>query len=540
MANDEQTEFPLECTIVSPGPAAVSSSPAKAKPTFTLLQSLKWILSFPAMLGTFFVGRLAYELRNFLVDPDLWWHIKLGQDIVRTHHWPTTDPYSFTVHGTPWIAYEWLGDVVIGFVAKFGLQALAAFLMAFAGIIAIALYYYASLCARNSKAGFVSAVLVCVFAVGNFNLRPQMFGALFLAVTLIVLELFRQGRPKSLWILPPMFLFWINAHGSWVVGLAVILVTLLGGLFEFRIGSVEGIRWTRQQRIQLELALLGSLAVIPITPYGTRLATYPFLIASSIPLGVQYVMEWFPMPFDIFWGKFFLALLVGALALQMIYQFKFRLQQWVLAIGGTVMTCLHVRFVLLFAPFFAPILAIMLSRWLDKYRPEKDKFLLNGVLMAAVIVAMVWYFPSRSELEHDVEKQFPVRAVNFLHNHPVPDPMFNSYGYGGYLVAYLPEHKVFIDGREDPYEFEGVMFDYMQATQLKLPAVAILRLYGIRTCFLERGEPLAIVLAELPDWHQIYADDKSVIFERTDSSNPTVASNAQLSSERSEHELPAD
>ena len=516
-----------------------STRSVQTKPNWAF-EALKWIFSFPMMLGTFFVGRLTYELRNFLVDPDLWWHIKLGQDIVRTHQWPTNDPYSFTVHGTPWIAYEWLGDVAIGFVAKFGLQALAAMLMILAVLITMALYYYASLCARNSKAGFVASVLVSVFAVGNFNLRPQMFGALFLAVTVIVLELFRQGRVKALWVLPPLFLLWINAHGSWIVGLVVIAFFLLGGLFEFRIGSVEGVRWTERQRIQLELALLGSVAVIPITPYGTQLATYPFLVASSLPLNVQFVMEWFPMPFDIFWGKFFLALLAAAFALQMIYQFKFRLQQWVLAIGGTVMACLHVRFVLLFAPFFVPILAIMLSRWLDRYHREKDKFVLNGVLMTAVVAAIVWYFPSRSELEHDVEKQFPVRAVKFLRSHSVHEPIFNSYGYGGYLVAYLPEHKVFIDGRGDLYELEGVMSDYVQATRLKPAAFSVFQFYGIKTCLLERGEPLAVVLAELSGWKQIYADDKSVIFERVNDHESAAVATTSSASSRSPNDSPGD
>src|SRR5579863_7650328 len=358
-----------------------------AKPELAgrLVELVKWIVSFPVMFGTLFVCYLSYLLREFRVDPDVWWHIKVGQDIARTHHWPTSDPYSFTVHGTPWLAYEWLGDVAIGFVARFGLQALEAMLMGMAALITIAIYCYASLSAKNAKSGFVAAMLVTMFAVANFNLRPQMFGALFLAITLIVLELFQQGRSKALWVLPPLFLPWINTHGSWIVGLGVVVVTLISGLFEFRMGGVESFRWTQRQRIQLELALLGSVAALGVTPYGTRLATYPFMVASSLPLNLQFVEEWFPMPLNESWGKFFLILLVGAVALQTIYQYKFRLQQWVLAFGGVVMACMHVRFVLMFAPFFAPIPAVMFSRWFDEYRPEKDKFALNAVLMTCVI-----------------------------------------------------------------------------------------------------------------------------------------------------------
>src|SRR5207248_9000986 len=116
-----------------------------------LLGALKWAFSFPAMLGMVLFGRVFWEGRGFLVDPDLWWHIKNGQSILTTHHWPTVDAYSFTVAGTPWLSYEWLGDVAIGSIARFGLQALDALLIGLGGLIMIAIYYYASLRAGNSK-----------------------------------------------------------------------------------------------------------------------------------------------------------------------------------------------------------------------------------------------------------------------------------------------------------------------------------------------------------------------------------------------------
>jgi hypothetical protein len=475
---------------------------------------LKLAVSFPALLGAILVGLVFYQLRGFRVDPDLWWHIRIGQDILRTNHWPTTDSFSFTAAGTPWIAYEWLGDVTIGYIAKFGLPALCALLILLGGAITVSLYYYASLCAKNCKAGFLSVIVLSLFALGNFNLRPQMFGFLFLVITLIVLEHFRQGRSKALWIVPPLFLLWVNTHGSWIIGICVICLTLVGGLFSFELGSVEGVRWSERERTQLELALLGALAMVPLTPYGTQLCTYPFLTASSIPLGVANVTEWFPMPFNTMWGKAFLTVLVGSLILQTVYHFKFRVQQWALGIGGAVMACMHMRFVLLFVPFFAPILATMFARWLQPYRREIDKFALNALLIAAVVLAMVRSFPTPAQLQHAVEIQFPVGAVNFLRRYPVKGPIFNNYSYGGYLINNLPEQKVFMDGREDLYEFEGVMGDYLQVMGLKPAAFPVLKFYGVRICILERGEPLAVVLEEHPDWMRIYYDDSSVIFER--------------------------
>ncbi len=501
-------------------PGAASDSATHAS---KLLEALKWAVSFPAMLGAMLVGLVFYHGRTFPVDPDLWWHIKVGQDIFRTHHLPTSDPYSFTVFGTPWIAWDWLSDVAIGLVGKFGLQALDAFLILFGSAIMLALYYYAFLRSGNSKAAFVAVASLSTFAFGNFNLRPQMFGYLCLVITLIALERFRQGHPRFLWLLPPVCLVWINAHGSWLIGPCVILLVLVCGLFEFRMNSVEVVRWTPKQRLQLELAFLGSLLVIPITPYGTQLAIRPFLAASAIPIGVQTVMEWKPMPFEIAGGKLFLAILVGVFVLHTLYRFTFRLHEWILALGGIVMACLHVRFVLLFVPFFAPLFATMLARWIPAYNRPKDKFALNAVLMAGVALAMLWRFPTLPDLQEKVQRTFPSRAVAYLRTHPFRGPLFNTYAYGGYLVAFLPEHKVFIDGREDIYEFQGVMGDYIQATDLKPAAFWVLKSYDIRTCMLYRAEPLAIVLDNHPAWQRVYSDDSSIILVRKDSLDGTAA-----------------
>jgi len=260
-----------------------------------------------------------------------------------------------------------------------------------------------------------------------------------------------------------------------------------------------------------------------------------------LPLNLRYVMEWFPMPFDIWWGKAFLALLLGAFALQIVYHFTFRVQQSVLAIGAMVMTCIHARFVIIFAPFFAPITATILARWLDKYRREKDKYVLNFAIMATAVFLMAWYFPSSADLEQKLAAQFPVRAVNFLRAHPVPGPMFNNYGYGGYMVKNFPEQKVFLDGRGELYELGGVFGQYMQIDGLGPAGFPLLKSYGIRLCVLDKAEPLAVALSAHPDWKPIYTDDKSVILVKRDSAESTVSTSGQLSTAtRSEHEPPAN
>ena len=67
-----------------------------------------------------------------------------------------------------------------------------------------------------------------------------MLGYLFLVLTLIILERFRQGKRRAVWALPALMLLWVNAHGSWIIGLGIIGVYFAGGLMEFHIGDIEG------------------------------------------------------------------------------------------------------------------------------------------------------------------------------------------------------------------------------------------------------------------------------------------------------------
>jgi len=513
---------------ISAASEACAPTAALAPPVVTVgaqksVSLLKRLFSFPAMLGTMLVGAVFVVGRLFAVDPDLWWHIKTGQDILATHHWPTADPYSFTVAGTPWMAYEWLGDVLFGAVARFaGLQGLDALLIILGSAILIALYAFATLRSGNSKAGFVTAAGLYALVTPSLSLRPQMLGYLFIIPTLIALERFRQNKPQALWFLPLLFLMWVNTHGSFIIGLGIIFVYWAAGLKAFRLGGIEARRWAFDERLRLALVFLLCLAVLPVTPYGTRLAVYPFDMAFSQPINVANVVEWQPMPFNMLRGKIFLVFLLGYFGLQLAFAFAWRVEEVLLFLSGVALACLHVRFLLLFVPFFTPILAAILARWLPRYERAKDRYTLNALLMAGMLAAMVHSFPSTKDLQEEVATQFPVRAIEYLRQHPVPGPMFNSYGYGGYLIWALPEQKVFIDGRGDLYERGGVFSDYLEAAQLKPAAFAVLRTYRIQSCLLdrERSQALATVLTNQPDWKKVYSDNVSALFVRAGAADP--------------------
>src|SRR5690242_11235036 len=87
-----------------------------AKGVGTLADLLRLACSMPALLGAALVSAMFLLERSFFVDPDMWWHLKTGELILSTHRWATTDPYSYTSAGAPWMSAEWLGDVLFATV----------------------------------------------------------------------------------------------------------------------------------------------------------------------------------------------------------------------------------------------------------------------------------------------------------------------------------------------------------------------------------------------------------------------------------------
>jgi hypothetical protein len=477
---------------------------------------LKRAFSFPAMLTVVMWGAVFVPLRKFVVDPDVWWHIKVGATLLATHRFPTSDPYSFTAHGSPWIAYEWLGEVLLALAHRAGgLRGLLGLDFALAAAIVLALYALATLHSRNCKAAFAACAMLLPLAYLSFSLRPQMLGYFFLVLTLIVLERFRGGHTGSLWLLVPIFWLWVNLHGSFVIGLFAVGVYGLSGLVKIHWGELESRLWTHRERVRLELVVLLILVALTLTPYGTETCLYPLDMAFSQPINVANIQEWQPMMFGEFFGKLFLVIFIGFLLAQIGLRIPWRLEQLVLFTAGLAAACIHVRFVLIFVPFCAPLLAGVLAHWAPSYEPDKDKYALNAIIMACVIGAVIWFFPTRAYLAGQLAEKWPVKAVEYLKQHPAPQPMFNTYGYGGYLIWQLDsQNKVFIDGRGDIYERLGVFSDYIAISRLDVGTPTLLGAYGIQSCLVNRDEALATWLAASPVWQKVYSDKVSALFVR--------------------------
>jgi hypothetical protein len=414
------------------------------------------------------------------------------------------------------MAFEWVGEVVMALAWRWGgSRGMEALLILLTSAIVLLLYYYAYLRCSSSKAAFLATVLALPLAALEFTLRPQLLGYAFLLIMLIFLERFRKGQQGTLWALPPLFLIWVNAHGSFALGVFVLGLYWVSGLFGFTLGGLEGRPWADHQRRHIAWIFLLCLVALTVTPYGTRLAAYPIDMAFSQPVGVASVQEWQSMPFNLLQGKLFIVLVLGFVVAHVALKLAWRLEEMILFLFAFYSSCLHCRFIIFFAIISAPLVGSLVARWIPRYDSSVDKYALNIALIGVAFVITIKYFPTQAELDKKVAESYPVKAVEYLRRHPVPRPMFNDYGFGGYLLWSMgPEQKVFIDGRADLYEYAGAFTDYNDIMALKPTTDFLLRKYAVQSCLIQRNAPLATLLAALPGWKEIYTDDVSVLLAR--------------------------
>jgi hypothetical protein len=480
------------------------------------VRPLRSLFSFPSLLGVILVGASFVLLVSFFrVDGDTWWHLLVGERILRTHSWPTSDIYSFTAAGADWIAYEWLSDVLLAWAARAGLRGLMGMLFALSCASMLMVYYYAWLRSRNSKAAFAASCVVLPLASVWFAVHPYLFGYIYLLAVLICLEHFRRGSHRPLWLLPLIFWLWVNSHGSFMLGAVVFGIYWFSGLVEFRAGSLQASRWTGPERRQLAAVALLSVLAGCVTPYGARLATYPLQMMFFQQGITNNMTSWVPIPLNEWHGKYFLVLVllfIAALAAGLI---TIRLEELGVFLFAVYMTAEHARALSLFAFVFTPLMAKLLARWVPAYEPDKDKYAVNAVLIALALLAFVRFFPSRQDLGKPLSSAFPSGAVQYLRQHPAPGPMFNMLQWGGYLPYMLgPQQSVFIDGRLDFYQYRGVFPDYLRITRLERDAPLLLQKYNIQACLTTRDLPLVTFLQASPEWRKVFEDDVSILFVR--------------------------
>ena len=492
-------------------------SPAIPQPaTPSHLGLSRTVLSFPVMLAALLVVLAVLTVSGRFDDPDMWWHLKMGQVIATSHTIPRTDLFSFTAHNYPYTAHEWLSQWIIFTAFRVGgYSGLMLWLCFFASALLIAGYALCALYSGNAKVAFLGAMTIWFFATIGLSIRPQMIGYLLVVVELLLIHLGRARNARWFYALPPLFALWVNLHGSFVLGIAVAAIFSFSSFCDFQLGGLVAIRWDTQHRRALLIALALSFAALFVNPIGVKLVLYPFKAILVPSIGVGAVAEWQPLQISDPRGLAMLAVLGGVLLLVIVRRSQLFWHELLLLALATWLAAGHRRLLFAFGILVAPVLSRLLAEAWGEDEPAQDRRIPNAILIATSLLVSLWAFPNRHNLSAQVAQQSPVKAVEFIESHHLSGPMLNEWVFGGYLMWAAPDHPVFIDGRGDIFEWTGVLAEFGKWALFQSDPNALLDKYRINFCLLARGSPMAMILPMVGPWTVAYTDTNAVILTRS-------------------------
>ncbi|HVG30920.1 MAG TPA: hypothetical protein VM864_14515 [Pyrinomonadaceae bacterium] len=479
-------------------------------------------------------------------DPDFWWHLRTGQLIFETRSIPRADVFSFTALGWGWVTHEWLTEVVMFVVYR--LSGWAGLVAAFSLVTTAALWIAYRRAARRGAHVFVACAATLLGALATmpiWGVRPQMFSFLFTSIFLLILEDYaracnaegdgaRVARRPALWSLIPLTLVWVNMHGGFALGLGLILLTGAGVALDELLGGGAGAWkaatfrrvWSRVRPLCFVFA--ACVGVVPLNPSGARLYSYPFETLNSRAMQ-KYIVEWFSPDFHQPYAHALALLLFATFAALALSPKRTRAGEVLLLCVAAYAALRAWRNIPFFALAAAPALAehgwslveTSARAGLGAKRRAVGKvttaqLALNVALFVCVpagLCAAKLASVARAQPSIEAEK-FPAAAVEFLRVRADAGPVFNYYGWGGYLIWKLyPERRVFIDGRADVYG-DALLEEYLSAENGEKGWRATLDKYAVRAVMIKPAAPLASLLGEDAGWAKVYEDGQAVIFFR--------------------------
>lgn len=454
---------------------------------------------------------------NFMAptDPDYWWHLRTGQLIAETGAVPHEDVFSYTAPGKPWVAHEWLAELVMYWLYAGG--GYVADVAAFSLVVTLAYVVVYRLLRRLGVYKTTMTAIVLWTAVVRPALwapRPQLFTFLLFAVYLYVLFVYKREGRARLWLLPPLMALWVNLHAGYVIGLFLIGLFVAGEVLN---------RLTRRPAARIKPLLLAGLAaaVAALANPNTYAALlYPFTYAGTSNASMRFIAEWQSPDFH----AYILLPCALAIALLMVVGPGQRLDCTLslLVAAFTVMALQSVRHLVLFALVSAPILAIRLEErsivlaWTVRARSRLVPILhlLLLVCVPVLVVAVVLTSPQSQIQATPSARDYPVGGAAYLEAHPPAGNLFNTYHWGGYLIYRLyPRYRVFIDGRADVYG-DALMEDYAAVTEIKPGWREVLDRHQVTDVLVEKEAPIAVLLASQPEWRLAYEGEVERVFVR--------------------------
>jgi len=441
------------------------------------------------------------DAKNLIVDGDTFWAIKVGEWISQNRELPKVDMFSWTANGNPWVAHEWLFDLLIyKFHNVMGYYGIVFFMTI--GVF-ITLYFLWKLYLEENKNMFLTLIMftIVIFMLrGGIVARPHVYGYLFFVYFLYVI----YRKNNLLWTLPPITLIWANMHGSVILGTAMIFLQLA---YEF-IYSTFAEKRVNVNKSMLYVSFLVPLASL-INPYGIELWKASIMqITNDMN---RLIIEWQPPDFkDPGWLILYMVVIIMTVVVSfsksgITDKRKFYLLT-IYLLGTFYAAITGIRYYPYLAICWGLYVLALIPGDLFSDKSWNKKFLIIYSCLIVIIILQLERVPAT--IEEVVDKgKWPMQALEHLENKKT----FNDYKWGGMLI--YKNIPVFIDGRADVYwKNSNVFEDYLDVCKLKKDPIDIFNKYNVEQVIVPINSPIDIYLKRAGGIEK-YRDETAVIYD---------------------------
>lgn len=409
-------------------------------------------------------------------DPDLGWHLRYGQYNFENKTILKNNIFSFTFPNYYWANSYWLSEILMYLPVKLlginlGLTTLG-LTLSFYTVCTLVFFYNKVSKKLNISYPYLATIVILFFLTDSLvSFRPFFPSTLFFSLLIYIL----LYKPKYMFILPIIFTFWVNFHADFVLGLLIfgsyVFFLVLHHLVE------QGIALNiSKDTAKTILYFAMSILVTFINPYGINLHKTLLLEHTLVSTNV-HILEWSSAMFHLPLEQASFYLFFYILAFIILYKARLSVPLWYL-LCLFIFYSLSIRYVY----FVRVLLLISYPIWITQTNNLIGKIstFLGGFMsdltkkmqyvyvffFTTLILIFLWkIYLSLDVKRWSLEYNYPYYEVAYINKRDDITNVFTKYAWGGYMIWFAPQKKVFIDGRMTSWQKNNVkalnMFENM-------------------------------------------------------------------------------
>jgi hypothetical protein len=456
-------------------------------------------------------------------DPDLWGHIKFGEDIWKAKSLIRVDPYSFTAHGQPWVNHEWLAELIFYFTYLHLGDTGLLFGKLVIGLVIAGLLYRLCDLGKNDAIVYTFIIVLAIVVISpGFMVRPQLFSFLFFTLYLGIFHLYFFKKKNLLFLLPCIMVFWVNCHGGFLMGwMFFSIVVVWKTISHFLFGEKDepvGVIWF--------WFLVTSFSTL-MNPYGYKLIVFLYKTLST----PRQISEWNPIPL-IHMSHLHLKAMALLFFVVLFKRLKYGIGWEGAAIAMTLVASFsHQRHTPFFGIIITPYLAGGLSTLKSDIKSRMPRLTLSKisqntlvVFLLLLVIYQAFYGISKYVLANGriiVDAQiYPESAVKFLKQNSVNGNLLLPMEWGEYAIWKLyPDCKVSIDGRFRTVYPESVIKDHFVSALDSERWTALIEKYPADILLARQNSFFQELAKHSNQWLYVYSDYTAILFLKNNKRN---------------------